>query len=51
MNDLLTAINEETLSVLLLLGLSAAFDTTDLQIFLYRPETCFDIRCRVLHWI
>ena len=43
-NDLLTVTNEDKISVLLLLDLSAAFDTIGHQILLSRLETVFGIR-------
>ena len=49
-NDLLAAMDEDKFSVLLLLDLSAAFDTTDHQILLSRLETVFSIRSTALHW-
>lgn len=47
-NDLLTAMDENKLSVLLLLDLSAAFDTIDHQILLSRLETTFGIHSTAL---
>ena len=49
-NDLLTAMDENKLSVLLLLDLSAAFDTIDHQILLSRLETTFGIHSTALQW-
>ena len=47
-NDLLNAMDEDKISILLLLDLSAAFDTIDHQIFLSRLETGFGIRSTAL---
>ena len=49
-NDLLNAMDEDKISVLLLLDLSAGFDTIDHQILLSRLETVFGIRSTVLQW-
>ena len=49
-NDLLNAMDEDKISVLLLLDLSAAFDTIDHQILLSRLETVFGIRYTALQW-
>ena len=49
-NDLLNAMDEDKVSVLLLLDLSAAFDTIDHQILLSRLETVFGIRYTALQW-
>ena len=49
-NDLLNAMNEDKISVLLLLDLSAAFDTIDHQILLSLLETAFGIRSTALQW-
>ena len=49
-NDLLNAMDEDEISVLLLLDLSAAFDTIDHQILLSRLETVFGIRSTALQW-
>ena len=48
-NDLLTAMDEDKISVLLL-DLSAAFDTIDHQILLSRLETVFGIRFAAPRW-
>ena len=49
-NDLLNAMDEGKISVLLLLDLSAAFDTIDHQILFSRLETVFGIRSTTLQW-
>ena len=49
-NDLLNAMDEDKISVLLLLDLSAAFDTIDHQILLSCLKTVFGIRSTVLQW-
>ena len=49
-NDLLNAMDEDKISVLLLMALSASFDTIDLQILLSRLETVFGIRSTALQW-
>ena len=49
-NDLLIAMHEDNISVLLLLDLSAVFDTIDHQILLSRLETVFGIRFTALQW-
>ena len=49
-NDLLNAMDEDEISVLLLLDLSAAFDTIDHKILLSRLETVFGIRSTALQW-
>ena len=49
-NDLLTVTNEDKISVLLLLDLSAAFDTIGHQILLSRLETVFGIRSTAVQW-
>ena len=50
-NDLLNAIDKDKFFVLLLLDLSAAFDTTDHQILLSRLETVFGIRSTTLQYL
>ena len=47
-NDLLSALDEEKVSLLSLLDLSAAFDTTDHSILLSRLSYSFDISDTVL---
>ena len=49
-SDLLHAMVEDKISVLLLLDLSAAFDTIDHQILLSRLETAFGLRSTALQW-
>ena len=44
LNDLLTASDSDSISILTLLDLIAAFDTIDLSILLTRLESTFDIR-------
>ena len=49
-DDLLTATDEDKVSVLLLLDLSTAFDSINHQISLSRLETAFGIRSTALQW-
>lgn len=49
-NDILTALDNDKLSVLLLLDLSAAFDTIDHDILLSRLHDVFGIRSTALLW-
>ena len=49
-NDLLLAIDEGKLSVLVLLDLSAAFDTINHDILLHRLQHVFGIQDTVLSW-
>jgi hypothetical protein len=49
-NDILLAMDEDKLSVLLLLDNSAAFDTIDHTILLSRLETEFGIHSKALQW-
>ena len=49
-NDLLLSLDEGKLSVLALLDLSAAFDTIDHSILLYRLEHVFGVSGTALHW-
>ena len=49
-NDLLHAIDNDKVSVLLLLDLSAAFDTVDHQILLSRLQNIFGIRSTAFEW-
>ena len=50
-NDLLVRINEGKLSVLVLLDLSASFDTIDHAILLYRLQHVFGIKGTMLSWL
>ena len=50
LNDLLTSLDDSKISILLLLDLSAAFDTVDLDIFLSRLKHDFGIRGTALNW-
>ena len=47
-NDILSALNNEYISALLWLDLSASSDTIDHQILLSRLNSIFGIRCTVL---
>ena len=49
-NDLLNTTDKDKISVLLLLDLSAAFDTIDHQIFLSCLETAFGIHSIAVQW-
>ena len=49
-NDLLLVMDDEKLSVLVLLDLSAAFDTIDHGILLHRLQHVFGIQGTVLSW-
>ena len=49
-NDLLLAMDEGKLSVLVLLDISAAFDTFDYDILLHRLQHVFSIQGTVLSW-
>ena len=49
-NDLLMAMDGKKISILVLLDLSAAFDTVDICILLERLQTCFGITGTVLSW-
>ena len=49
-HDLLLAMDEGKLSVLVLLDLSAAFDTIDHDILLHRLQHVFGIQGTVLSW-
>ena len=49
-NDILSALDNDNISVLLLLDLSAAFDTIDHQILLSRLNSVFGIQSAALQW-
>ena len=49
-NDILTALDEDKISVLFLLDLSAAFDTIDHDILLSHLDSSFGIRSTDLSW-
>lgn len=49
-NDIVTAIDNDHLVILVLLDLSAAFDTVDHTILIWRLSTRFGIRGRALDW-
>ena len=49
-NDTLSALDNDNISVFLLLDLSAAFDTIDHQIFLSRLNSVFGIQSTALQW-
>ena len=49
-NDILSALDNDNISVLLLLDLSAAFDTLDHQILLSRLNSVFGIQSTALQW-
>lgn len=49
-NDILSAMDDDKLSVLLLLDNSAAFDTIDHSVLISRLETVFGIRSVALDW-
>ena len=49
-NDLLTALDEDKMTLLLMFDLSAAFDTIDHHILLLRLERRFGIRSTALQW-
>ena len=49
-NDILSALDNNNISVLLLLDLSAAFDTLDHQILLSRLNSVFGIQSTALQW-
>ena len=49
-NDLLSAMDDSNISVLVLLDLSAAFDTIDHEILLHRLHNMFGFRDTVLSW-
>lgn len=50
-NDLKINSNNRKVSILVLLDLSAAFDTVDHTILLHRLEHCLGIRGTVLNWL
>ena len=49
-NDILSALDNDNIFVLLLLDLSAAFDTTDHQILLSRLNCVFGIQSTAFQW-
>ena len=49
-NDILSALDNDNISILLLLDLSAAFDTIDHQILLSRFYSLFGIKSTALKW-
>ena len=49
-NDLLQSMDQNKISILLLLDLSAAFDTVDHKILLHRLQYSFGIESTVLNW-
>ena len=49
-NDILSALDNDNISVLLLLDLSAAFDTSDHQILFFRLNSVLGIQSTALQW-
>ena len=49
-NDILLSMDKQRVSILVLLDLSAAFDTVDHQVLLRRLESSFGITGQALHW-
>ena len=50
-SDIIDAIANGKFALLLLIDLTAAFDTVDHEILLHRLETTFGLRCTILQWL